>query len=247
MIKTAVIGVGNIGYHHARNYASFKDVKLVGISDLNEQLGKRVAKQFSTKYYKDYKDLILNENPDAVSISVPTAAHKDVALDVMKLTKNILIEKPIAGNLRDAKRIIHFSKKYNTNLAIGYTERYNPVTAKLEKIIAKKHIGDIISIVIKRVGIFPPNINNADVITDLATHDIDILNYLLKTQPKIVCATGGKMLHNNYDYAELLLDYNGINCFIQVNWITPVKIRTISITGSKGYIEINYISQEIVI
>jgi len=245
MTNVAVIGVGNIGFQHARLYASMEGVNLVGISDINEKIGKKVAKQFKTKYYKNYLDLLKNEKIDAISIAVPTAFHKDVSLEVIPYVKKILIEKPIADNTKNAKKIVKAAKKYKAKISVGYVERFNPIFAELKKILNKEQIGKPISIIIKRVGLFPPNAKNADVVTDLATHDIDILNYFFNTEPKLIVATGGKLLHDNYDYSEILYNYKGIKCFIQTNWITPVKIRSITITGSKGYLEANYITQEI--
>ena len=245
MNKVAVIGVGNIGYHHARIYSSLENVELVGIADISEKIGKSVAKRLHTKYYKNFEEMLKKEDIDAVSIAVPTFLHKEVALITMKYVKKILIEKPIADTVKNAKKIIKAAEKNNTHLNIGYIERHNPVINELYKLIKSESIGKPISVVIKRVGLFPSNVKDADVITDLATHDIYILNYIFRTEPNLIAATGGKIHHSKFDHAEIILEYKGINCFIQTNWITPVKIRTIAITGDKGYIEADYITQEI--
>jgi predicted dehydrogenase len=245
MVKAAVIGVGNIGHHHARNYYHIKGVDLVAVSDINPKQGKKVADQFQTKFYQDYHELIQNEDISHISIAVPTNFHTPVFVDVAKYVKNILLEKPISHNVADAKKILINAKKENVETYIGYVERFNPAIQALKKIIDTGELGDILSIIIRRVGLYPPVPNQTDVITDLATHDIDILNYLFKTSPKIVSATGGKFLQGHIDHAQLLLTYNKIPCFIQANWVTPVKTRNMVITGTKGYIEVNFIEQEL--
>lgn len=245
-IKVAVIGVGNMGKHHARVYSKLRDVNLVAVSDINEKKGKQVAKEFDCRYYKDYKKMLNKEHIDAVSIVVPTKLHKKVALDVIGFKKHLLIEKPIASTTKEAQEIIKAAKKAKVKLTVGHIERFNPAVQGLKDVIKKDDLGKIISIIAKRVGMFPPQIKDANVIIDLAVHDIDIFNYLLNQQPSEVFTRGRKALTNRReDSAEIFLSYNGISGFIQVNWITPVKIRTLSVTGSKGYAELNYITQRL--
>jgi UDP-N-acetylglucosamine 3-dehydrogenase len=96
--------------------------------------------------------------------------------------------------------------------------------------------------------VFPPQIKDANVIIDLAVHDIDVVNYLLGRQPTKISANSGKAMTNNRnDYADIFMEYGKTSVFIQVNWITPVKIRKINITGTKGYAEMDYINQELTV
>jgi len=245
-LNVAVIGVGNMGKHHARIYSSLKDANLVAISDINEKVGEEIAKKFNCKYYKNYKEMIEREELDVVSIAVPTRLHKKVALDIISKGINVLIEKPIASTLKEAHKIIEEAKKNKIKLTVGHVERFNPAVRKLKEIIQQGKLGNIISIIAKRVGPFAPQIKDAGVLIDLAVHDIDIINYLLEKEPTKIYANGGKAI-NSYkeDYAEIFLNYGPISGYIQVNWITPVKIRELHITGTKGYAQLNYITQEL--
>jgi len=100
--------------------------------------------------------------------------------------------------------------------------------------------------VAKRVGMLPPQVKDANVIVDLAVHDIDIIGYLLGGMPTEVYAAAGRaLLSDRIDHAEIFLKYGEIGCFIQVNWITPLKIRMLSVTGDKGYAELNYVTQRL--
>lgn len=244
--KVAVIGVGNMGRHHVRVYSELTNVELVAISDINKNIGETIARKYGCKFFRDYKEMLKKEEIDAISIATPTSLHKDVALDAINANKHVLIEKPIADTVENAKKIIKAAKEKNVKLMVGHIERFNPAVRKLKEIINKGKLGDIKTIIIRRVGLFPPQIKDTNVIIDLAIHDIDICNYLLCKEPIVLHATAGKALTNKQeDYADIFLRYGAINVFIQVNWITPVKIRNLSITGTKGYAELNYITQDL--
>ncbi len=246
MLDVAVIGVGNMGRAHARIYYQLNNVNLVAISDLNETIGREVADKFSTKFYKDYREMLSKEKIDAISIVVPTKYHKQVSLFCIKEGKHILVEKPIAENIEDAQEIINTAEKKEIKLAVGHIERFNPAVIELKKQIDKGVFGDIISLVTRRVGGFPPQIKDSNVVIDLAVHDIDVYNYLLGTLPtKVAANTRRALISQREDSAELFLTYSNTTGYIQVNWITPVKIRNLSITGTKGYAELDYISQDL--
>ncbi len=247
MINVGVIGVGNMGKHHARVYSSIKGCRLVAVSDINEKAGRDIAKQHSCLYFRDYKEM-LNEQIDAVSIAIPTIYHKEAALACINAGKHILIEKPIADTVESAKEIINAAKRMKVKLGVGHVERFNPAVQKLKQMMNNGELGSITTVLARRVGVFPPQIKDANVIIDLAVHDIDILNFILGRTPTRIHAEAGKALINRReDYADILLKYDGTNALVQVNWITPVKIRSLAITGTKGYAELNYVTQELVL
>jgi len=243
MLNVGVIGVGNMGKHHARVYSEIKGCRLAAVSDTDEARGKKIAEQHGCKYFRDYRAML--GKVDAVSIAVPTAFHKAVALECIRAGKHVLIEKPIADTVESAREIIEAARKNKVKIAVGHVERFNPGVQKLKAMMKKGELGTITTVLTRRVGVFPPQMKDANVIIDLAVHDIDILNYLLGKTPTRIHAEAGKALINRReDYADILLKYDGINAFVQVNWITPIKIRSIAITGTKGYAELNYVTQE---
>lgn len=244
-IKVAVIGGGNMGKNHVRTYSSIEGVDLVALVDINVDTEK-LAKEYDTNFYNDFKEMIDLEKPDAVSIVVPTNLHFLISKYVMEKGIHCLVEKPIASTPAEGEKLVEIARKNKVVFTVGHIERFNPMIQKLKKLVDEKEIGDITSIIVKRVGGFPTVEPKTDVIIDLAVHDIDILNYLLGTRPKKVYSHGSKTLHSKeIDSAEIFLDYGGASGFIQANWITPIKIRTIAITGTKGYVEGNYITQEL--
>ena len=244
-IRVAVIGGGNMGKNHLRNYFLLPEVELVGLADVNPDM-KKLADEYKASFFVDYKEMLNELKPDAVSIVVPTPFHAEVATEVINRGINCLLEKPIASTINEADKLIELAKKHDVVFTVGHIEHYNPLIVTLKKLLDKGSIGNITSIVCKRVGGFPAVEPKTDVIIDLAVHDIGIISYLLGKQPNVIHSHGSRTHHSKaIDSAEILMDYGDASGFIQANWLTPVKIRKIAITGSKGYIEGNYVTQEL--
>lgn len=247
-LNAAVIGIGNMGRNHARIYSQLKGSDLVAISDINESAGMVLSDEYGCMYYKDYSEMLKREKIDAVSVCVPTSLHYRVAKDVINSKINLLIEKPITAELQEAERLVKLAKEMNVKLAVGHVERFNPAIRMLKKIIDVGRLGKITSILARRVGLFPPNIKDSNVIIDLAVHDIDIFNYLLNRLPNSIYSRSGRgIIRGREDYAGLFLTYGSVNAMIEVNWITPVKIRALNVTGTEGYASLNYITQDLIV
>lgn len=246
MIRVGVVGVGEMGQHHVRIYNEIEDADLVGITDVNERRVKETAKQYKTKAFIDYKDL-LKEDLDAVSIVVPSQLHKRVALEFIKEGVNCLIEKPIATNIEDAKEIIKEAETNNLKLAIGHIERFNPAVTKLKEIIENGILGKMLLISTRRVGPFVPRITDVGIIVDSATHDIDVVRYLLGKEPIEIFAKSGWIKNKKGDHAIVLLDFGNVSASIEVNWFTPHKVRTLVATGTEGIAYLDYLKQKVII
>lgn len=243
-IKTAVIGAGNMGSRHARIYSEIS--RLVAVVDINSTTGQELANKYNVNFYRNYKEMIDKEGPEAVSIVVPTQFHSVVAIECLKRKIPTLLEKPIAKNLGQARKIIDQAKESKTVLMVGHIERFNPAVITLKEIIKEKKLGTIISLLAIRVGINPPVHPNADVSLDLAIHDIDIFNYLLDCFPNHKKIINHKVYKNSKsDVSVIILEYPSTTGIIQTNWITPIKIRKLLVTGSKGYCELDYIKQKL--
>lgn len=243
--RVAVIGGGNMGKHHLRNYAMLPEAEVVALVDPHPAT-KSLAKEYKTRHFTGYKAMLDAVNPDAVSIVVPTPLHAEIATEVMKRGIHCLLEKPIASTVKEANSLIALAKKQDVIFTVGHIEHYNPLIRKLKSLLDENKVGEVSSVVCKRVGGFPVVEPSTDVIIDLAVHDIDIISYLLDKQPKKIFSHGSRTHHSQkIDSAEILLDYGKASGFVQANWLTPVKVRTIAVTGSEGYIEGNYITQEL--
>ena len=244
--NAAVIGVGSMGKNHARVYSSIKDAELVAICDVNDE-SKKIADEFNTKYYKNYKEMLSEEKLDAVSICVPTKLHKDIALDVIKSRINVLVEKPIAATTQEAREIIDAARRNNVKLMIGHIEQFNPVVAELKKRIQRNELGRIMQVHCQRLSLFPLRIIDVGVIIDLAIHEIYVLKYLIDSKIKRVYAETAQRFHSSHE--DLLIGTirfdNDVLGVISSNWLTPKKVRQIKVTGERGMFFADYLAQEL--
>ncbi len=243
--RVAVIGAGNMGKNHLRNYFLLPEAELVGLADVNPAT-EALATEYNTAFFTDYIKMLDETKPEAVSIVVPTPLHAQVATAAMERGIHCLLEKPIASTISEADELISLAKKNNLVFTVGHIEQYNPLVVALKQLIDTDTIGEVTSVVCKRVGSCPGVEPKTDVILDLAVHDIGIISYLLGKQPESLTSHGSRTYHSQkIDAAEIFLDYGKASGFIQANWLTPVKIRTIAVTGSSGYVEGNYVTQEL--
>nr|ABD17734.1 NAD-dependent oxidoreductase [Methanococcus voltae PS] len=254
MLKVGVIGVGMMGYNHVRIYKELekskeKDIKLVGVSDTNEERVNEIAKEFDTKAFTDYKELI-NEGVDLVSIVVPTFLHKKIASEFIEAGVNVLVEKPIADSIENAKELIALAKKNNVKLAVGHVERFNPAILELKKHIEKGVLGDIVTMTAKRVGPMTSRITDVGVILDLSVHDIDAMHFLCGSKVKDVYAKAKNVKHPSdaEDYALIIASFeNNVDGIIETNRLTPHKTRSLSVIGTEGIAYLDYIDQSLTI
>ena len=245
-LKAAVVGCGWMGANHARIYADMNGVDLVAVADKVIERAAEVAKRHKAKAYGSAKELFEREVPDVVSIAVPSKFHKDVALEAMDYCKNVLVEKPIAVNSSDAKKIIDEAKRKNVRLMVGHIERFNPAVVELKKQIESGRIGRVFLVEVQRIGPFPSRIEDSGVTIDLAVHDIDILNYLFNEPVKKVFAFTGRKIHpNSEDLLTATLQFDSMVAVLNVNWLTPTKIRKLFVTGEKGMFTVNYLTQDL--
>jgi len=245
-MNAAVIGVGNMGKHHARNYSEIAGVNLIAIADTDPKIGRDIAKKLNCRYYKNYQELLSKETLDLVTVAVPTKLHKKVALDCIARGIHILIEKPIASTVAEAKEIVQKAKQKGIKFTVGHIERFNPAVLKLKEMVDKGKLGKITSIVTRRIGPMPSRIKDANVVIDIGVHDIDMMNWFYNRLPDSVVAGGGNALNKiQQDYVDIFLKYGQCSGLAQANWITPVKIRKLAISGTKAYAELNYITQEL--
>lgn len=247
-INVGVIGVGAMGYNHARVYYRLENANLIATSDVSERTLSKVSKKYEAEGYTDYKELLKNPEIEVVSVCVPTTHHHSVVMDAIAYGKHVLVEKPIAFTLEEAEEMIAFAKEKGVKIGTGHVERFNPAVQKAKELIKNDVIGDVVSASAKRVGPFPPRIKDVGVTVDLAIHDLDVMYYLFKEDVTQVYATMGSILEKcEYeDHAEIMTKFkNGITGILEVNWLTPYKRRELEITGTDGIISIDYIDQSI--
>jgi len=252
MIRVGVVGVGEMGQHHARVYSQLSDefdLELVGISDEDIDQAQEIADEYGYTVYEDYEELAAEEL-DGVSIAVPTSSHKDVALEFIEQGTNVLIEKPIADTVKNAEHILEAAEKNDVIVSVGHIERYNPSVIKLKKVIEKGKLGEVMSINGKRVGPLAIRIRDVGIIIDLAVHEMDVISYLFDEKIRKVTAKAGNAKHpaDVEDYAQIMVDFDdGKTGIVETNWLTPHKTRELTVVGTKGIAYLDYIEQSLVV
>lgn len=247
-LNVAVIGVGAMGYNHARVYHNLEGVNFVAASDVSKMNLSKIFKRYGAEGFLEYSDVLKNPDIDVVSVCVPTTHHYNVVMDAIEQGKHVLVEKPIAFTLKEAEDMVKSAKEKGVVLGTGHVERFNPAVKKAKELIETDVIGDVVSASAKRVGPFPPRIKDVGVTIDLAIHDLDVMYYLFGEEVTQVYATIGSILERCEfeDHAEIMTKFeNGITGILEVNWLTPYKRREIEITGTDGIISVDYIEQSI--
>ena len=245
MLRVGVIGAGSMGRNHVRVYSELPEVELVGIADPAEH-AKELARRFRCRYYGRYEEMLERERVDAVSIATPTHTHREVAEACISRGVHVLVEKPLAETAEEAEEIVLAAERQGVTLAVGHVERHNPAVRRLRELIAGGEVGEVVFMLSKRVGLPPAGRRSDNVYLDLAVHDIDVFNYLLSRMPERVVARGrGVFSRGREDQAVILLEYGETVCVNFVNWLTPVKIRRLEVTGTAGYGELDFMSQSL--
>jgi len=247
-LNVGVVGCGSWGRNHARVYKNLQVADLLAVADVNKRTAEEIGKMYNVDWYVDPVGVLERSDVEAVSICTPTVTHADIALAAIQMGKHILVEKPMTNTLEEAKSLIKAAKAQGLYLAVGFVERFNPAVVETVKKISNGEIGDVILAHARRVSRRPLRIGDVGVIKDLAIHDIDIVNQLFKAEAQEVFATAGNIAHQFEDYANIVIRFEGNrNAFIETNWLTPRKVRRLIVTGTRGLINVEYITQEMTI
>lgn len=247
-LRAAVIGVGSMGRNHARVYWEMSEaVQLVGVSDVNLNQAETLAHKFGVRAYSNYQQLLDDLAPDIVTIAVPTSLHKEIALDVISRGIHVLIEKPISSTVQDGEEIIHAAEAQNVKLMIGHIERFNPAIIALKARVELGELGKIFQVDVRRQGPFPTRINDVGVVVDLAVHDLDIMRYVTGQEIIRVVAETEHQIHSTREdlLTALVRLSGGAVGSLNINWLTPTKIRELCVLGEKGMFVVSYITQDL--
>ncbi len=244
-LRAAVIGLGSMGSNHARIYNDLPGVELAAVADPDRQRLERAAASRPVAMFDDYRVMLRETRPDLVSIVVPTGLHHRVALDVIEAGCNLLVEKPIAASIEQAHEVATAAAAAGVVLTVGHIERYNPAVQELKRRLAEGQGGRIIQLRARRVGPFPHRIRDVGVIHDLAPHDIDIMRHLLEDDVERVFAEAqGRINTDNEDIVAGVLHFNrGAMGVLDINWLTPMKERKLTVLAEKGMFVVDYPAQ----
>ncbi len=243
-LRIGVIGVGNMGQHHARILSLLKDVELVGISDVNIEKGLDTASKYRVRFFEDYHELL--KIVDAVCIAVPTRLHHRVGMDCLQAGVHTLIEKPIAASIAEAESLVNAAAEHNCILQVGHIERFNPAFQELSKVLKTE---EILAIEAHRMSPYSQRANDVSVVLDLMIHDIDLILELTAASVVKLTASGSRAANSGYlDYVTATLGFsNGIVATLTASKVTHRKIRRLAAHCQNSLTEADFLNNEILI
>src|SRR6476659_14628 len=239
MLRTAVIGVGHLGKQHARVHAALAHEgrsQFVRVCDIDQKRGGEIANVYDVSLIADRRDLI--GSVDAVSLSVPTESHAEIACGLLAAGIHCLVEKPIAQTLAEADAMIAAATQGNAILQVGHTERFNPAMIALQP-----HVRAPVYFEIHRVGQFTARSLDIDVVLDLMIHDLDIVQWLVGEDVEVtnVHAVGIPILTNRVDAANARIEFaTGAVANITASRVGTEKIRKMRFFQPRDYVVIDY-------
>ncbi|MCS6959388.1 MAG: Gfo/Idh/MocA family oxidoreductase [Pseudanabaenaceae cyanobacterium SKYGB_i_bin29] len=243
-IPMGVIGVGNMGQHHARVLSLLKDVDLVGVADINVDRGLDTASKYRVRFFEDYRELL--PLVDAVCIAVPTRLHHEVGMTCLKAGVHVLIEKPIAATIAEAESLVNTAAETDRILQVGHIERFNPAFQELAKVLKGE---TVLAIEAHRLSPYSHRANDVSVVFDLMIHDIDLLLELVPGQITRLSANGNHVSGSGFlDYVTATIAFdNGVIATLTASKVTHRKQRRIVAHCKNSLTEADFLNNEILI
>jgi predicted dehydrogenase len=240
-LRVGVVGVGALGQHHARVYASLPNVSLAGVADVMEARAREIAALHATCAVTDYRELF--GKVDAVSVVTPTALHAEIGEAFLNEGIHVLVEKPLSHSLEGADRLISAARRNGRNLQAGHLERFNPAVRLVRERVRQPRFFEA-----HRMGVFAPRSLDIDVILDLMIHDLDIIRIMVPSAPVSIQAVGIAILTNRIDIANARIEFaDGCVANVTASRVSTEKIRKLRLFHAREYISLDYTRQDVAI
>ena len=242
-IDIGIIGTGNMGRNHARVCSMIKDLNFIGVCDINEEKARNISQLFKVEYFTDYKRML--DKVDAVVIAVQTVYHYDIARFFLENGVHVLVEKPIASDIYQAKELVNTAEKNFLKLAVGHIERFNSAYRILKNATRNENI---FAVEINRMSPWDDRVTDIDVVMDLMIHDIDLITDLIGCNISTVHNSGRKIKNASgfFDYYTSILEFeNKVIGKLTASRVTEQKIREIKVTAEKKYFEADLLRKEL--
>jgi len=248
-LRAGVVGLGMMGRNHVRVWdEGVEGVELVAVADPDTAAVQSATAGRRARGFDDPERMFAEEELDLVSIVAPTSLHLSVTLAALRAGANVLVEKPIAATREDATRMIDAAADAGRMLTVGHIERFNPAIRELRRRLEAGELGRIFQVTATRLGPFPARIRDVGVVVDLAPHDLDIMRYLVGSEPVRIYAETERRIHTEHEdlFNGMMKFANGVVGVLNINWLTPTKQRVLTVTGERGMYVADYIAQDLV-
>jgi predicted dehydrogenase len=238
-LRTAVVGIGHLGRHHARLLAALDGASLVAVVDTVRERAEEAASATGARALTDYRELL--GAVDAVVVAVPTEIHRAIALPFLERGIATLVEKPLSRSIGDAETMLDAARRGGAVLAVGHTERYNPAVAAIGPLVTTPRF-----IEVHRLSAFPDRSLDIDVVFDLMIHDLDVIISMVGSDVTSIEAVGVPVLTSTYDIANVRLRFAS-RCIanLTASRISRDRVRKIRFFQPDSYLSIDYSSQEV--
>jgi predicted dehydrogenase len=248
-LRAGVVGLGMMGRNHVRVWDEvIEGVELAAVADPDAAALRRATTGRAARGYPDPATMFAEEQLDLVSIVAPTSLHLPVTLAALEAGVHVLVEKPIASDRAEAEEMIAAADRAGRILTVGHIERFNPAIRELKRRLDENELGRIFQIKATRLGPFPARIRDVGVVIDLAPHDLDVMRYLVGSEPVRLYAETEQRIHTDHEdlFNGTMKFANGVIGILDINWLTPTKRRTLTVTGERGMYVANYINQDLI-
>jgi predicted dehydrogenase len=237
-----------MGRNHARVWQEVEGVALVAVADPDPAARERAVRGRAIAPYAEAEAMLAAESLDLVSVAAPTSLHLPLTLVALQAGANVLVEKPIAASREEAERMIDAAAQAGRMLTVGHIERFNPAIVELQRRLAAGELGRVFEVHATRLGPFPARIRDVGVVVDLAPHDLDVMRFLLGADPVRLYAETEQRIHTEHEdlFVGVMKFANGAIGVLDINWLTPTKRRTLTVTGERGMYAADYLSQDLV-
>jgi predicted dehydrogenase len=248
-LRAGVIGLGSMGRNHVRVLdEAVGGVQLVAVADPRADALRATTDERPVRGYADATVMLAEEQLDLVTVAAPTSLHERVTVAALRAGVHVLVEKPIAATRPEAERMMAAADDAGRILSVGHIERFNPAIVELRRRLRAGEAGRVFQVTVTRLGPFPDRIRDVGVVVDLAPHDLDVMRFLLGADPVRLYAETEQRIHTEHEdlFVGVLKFANEVVGLLDINWLTPTKSRTISVTGERGMFRADYLSQELV-
>jgi predicted dehydrogenase len=236
-LRTAVIGAGKMGRIHAKVYNQMPDSELVAIVDMDQTRARHLAEKYGCGAFSDCRAVL--DKVDAVTIATPTVTHYALAKHFLKKRIPVLVEKPLAANVKEGRKIVSMAKRYETVVAVGHSERCNPIVQAMKHFDIKPKF-----IETHRVSPYPFRSTDIGVVLDIMIHDIDIILSLAASRVKKVDAVGVGVIDNAEDICNARLTFeNGCIANITASRLALRTDRRVRVFSKQAYLSVDYLKK----
>jgi UDP-N-acetylglucosamine 3-dehydrogenase len=248
-LRAGVVGLGMMGRNHVRVWdEAVDDAELVAVADPDPAAVARATGGRRARGFEDPERMLAEEELDLLSVVAPTSLHRPVTIAALRAGVDVLVEKPIAATREEAQEMIEAASSAGRMLTVGHIERFNPAIRELRRRLEAGELGRIFQISATRLGPFPARIRDVGVVVDLAPHDLDVMRFLVGAEPVRIYAEAERRIHTEHEdlFTGTIRFSNGVLGVLNINWLTPTKQRTLTVTGERGMYVADYITQDLV-